>query len=287
MRKVAILGCENSHADFFLEYFLEKKVVEDVEVVGIYSDEPEAVKKLQDRFGVKGMERYDELVGKLDGVIITARHGDNHYKYAKPYLEDRIPMFIDKPVTVSEEDAESFRQELEQRKIPVSGGSMCMYDGLVQELKKTVQNHTYGAVYGGYLKSPVSLNNNYGGFYFYSQHLVQVLCEIFGYYPKSVQVFPRENTYTCVFHYADYDVTGLYVDGNYTYYAGISCEKEYVGGAYALEGCPEREVEAFYHILTGGAQEMSYQDFFAPVYVLNALYRSVQSGREEMCKEHS
>ena len=89
------------------------------------------------------MELYDYYVLKLDGLIITARHGDNHYKYAKPYLGDGIPMFIDKPITVSEKDAREFRRELEENRIPVSGGSMCMYDGLVQELKKAVEGSRF------------------------------------------------------------------------------------------------------------------------------------------------
>lgn len=280
MRKVAILGCENSHADFFLRYFAEK--VDDVDVIGIYSDDAEAAGKLHRQFGVNVMERCDDCVGKVDGLIITARHGDNHYKYAKPYLDDGVPMFIDKPVTVSEKDALEFRRKLEEKHIPISGGSMCMYADFVQKLKKAVENRSYGAVYGGNLRSPMSLDNRYGGFYFYSQHLVQVLCEIFGYHPKAVRVFPKKDVYTCVFCYETYDVTGVYVEGNYTYYAGISCEKEYVGGMYGLEQCPEREVEAFYRILAGGSQEISYRDFFAPVYILNALYRSLQSGKEEV-----
>ncbi len=282
MYKVAILGCENSHADSFLQYFLEKKAVKDVEILGIYSDEEEAVRKLQDRFGVSAMERYDELTGKLDGLIITARHGDNHYKYAKPYIEDRIPMFIDKPVTISPEDAKNFRRELEENRISISGGSMCKYNDWVQELRQAVEKGTYGRLCGGALRAPISLHSKYGGFYFYSQHLIQVLGTIFGYYPKSVQVFPREDVYTCVFRYPDYDVTGVYVDSSYTYYAGLHCEEKYVGGMYTLDHCADREVEAFYRILSGSAQEISYEDFFAPVYILNAMDRSVKSGVEEV-----
>jgi len=37
------------------------------------------------------MKNYDDAVGKVDSVIITARHGDNHYKYAKPYLASKKP----------------------------------------------------------------------------------------------------------------------------------------------------------------------------------------------------
>lgn len=282
MLKAAILGCENSHADSFLQYLLEKKAVKDVEILGIYSDEEEAVRKLQDRFGVRAMKNYDDLVGELDGLIITARHGDNHYKYARPYIGDRIPMFIDKPVTISEKDAKDFRRELEANQIPISGGSMCKYNDWVQELKQAVEKGSYGRIYGGTLRAPISLHSKYGGFYFYSQHLIQVMGTIFGYYPKSVQVFPREDVYTCVFRYADYDVTGVYVDSSYTYYASLNCEEKCLGSMYTLDNCAEREVEAFCRILTGGAQEMSYEDFFAPVYILNAMDRSVKSGLEEV-----
>lgn len=47
MYKVAILGCENSHANSFLKTVLEQKVCDDIEFVGVYSDDVEAAKKLQ------------------------------------------------------------------------------------------------------------------------------------------------------------------------------------------------------------------------------------------------
>lgn len=281
MYKVAILGCENSHANFFLDFILEQKKVTDVEVLGIYSDDREAAERLREQFGVPVASAYDEFVGKVDGLIITARHGDNHYKYAKPYIESGIPMFIDKPITISEQEALDFMEDFKRNQIRVSGGSMCKYDPWVQELKKAVKNETYGALLGGYLRSPVSIDNIYGGFFFYSQHLVQVLQEIFDGSPRSVQAFRKGGTCTCVFRYDSFDVTGVFVDGNYTYYAGISCEKEFVGNMYTLEHCQEEEFAAFYRILKGGPQEQSYEDFIAPVFVLNAVFRSMESGKEE------
>ena len=281
MYRVAILGCENSHANFFLDYILKNKKVDDVEVVGIYSNEAEAAQKLQDAYGVYVAEAYDEFVGKIDGLIITARHGDNHYKYAKPYIESGIPMFIDKPITVSEQDAVAFMEELKSHKIRISGGSMCKYAGKVQELKKLVQSQEKGKVLGGYLRAPISMENKYGGFFFYSQHLVQVMCEIFGCNPKSVQVFTKGDVYTCVFRYDAYDVIGEYVNANYLYAASVSLENGFLGGEYGTEQCSEQEFAAFYRILKGGEQEMSYADFAAPVFILNGIHRSMESGREE------
>ena len=92
MKRIAILGCENTHADAFLKCIKAK--FDDVSVVGVYSDDRAAAEKLNEKFGVPIMDNYADAVGKIDGLIITARHGDKHYLYSKPYIESGIPMFI-------------------------------------------------------------------------------------------------------------------------------------------------------------------------------------------------
>ena len=138
MYKIAILGCENSHADAFLKMIIEEKLYTDIEVVGVYSYDLEAANKLNEKFGVYVAESFDEFVGKVDGIVITARNGENHYKYAKPYIESGIPMFIDKPITNTIEDAESFKAELIKNNVKVSGGSSLKHPDKVAEFKKAV-----------------------------------------------------------------------------------------------------------------------------------------------------
>ena len=133
MFKIAILGCENSHADGFLKAIRDENL-EDIQVMGVYSSFPGEAEDLHETFGVPVMENYDDLVGQLDGLIITARHGANHYKYAKPYLNDGIPMYIDKPITVSEEEAREFFKEITTRGIPVCGGGDPSYAKLLTSI---------------------------------------------------------------------------------------------------------------------------------------------------------
>lgn len=281
MYKLAILGCENSHANNFLDAVLNKKLVEDVEFVGVYSDDRAAADKLQALFGVPVADSYDAFVGKVDGILITARHGDNHYKYAKPYLDCGIPMFIDKPITCSEEEAQEFRDALKKRNVPVTGGSICVLDKHVQRLKKAVQAGEYGKALGGYLRAPVNLSNPYGDFYFYCQHLVQVMMEIFGCYPESVRAVTKDNIVTCLVRYKECDVNIVFVDGNYLYYAGVSFEKDFVGDPYDMEGCSDIEFMNFHKMLTGESTGEDYDELFAPVYVFNAIKRAMESGAEE------
>ena len=56
MKRIAILGCENSHADAFIKCVKTMEEFSDVEVVGVYSDEREAAEKLKEKFGVSVMD---------------------------------------------------------------------------------------------------------------------------------------------------------------------------------------------------------------------------------------
>ena len=280
MFKVAILGCENSHANQFLKAVINENLVPDIEFVGVYSDDMEAANKLKETFGVPVAQSYDEFVGKVDGIIITARHGDNHYKYAKPYMDCGIPMFIDKPITCSEEDAKAFMEDLKARNIPVSGGSVCVYSEYVQELKKAIAEQTYGETYGGYLRAPINMDNPWGGFFFYTQHLAQVMMEIFGNYPDSVRAWKKGDIVHCDVFYPEFDVDLIYAPGG-KYSAGISCKTNELSGTYDVNGYFPNEFMDFYRLLKGEPMKQSYEDFFAPVFVLNAINRSLLSGNVE------
>jgi len=218
---------------------------------------------------------------KVDGIIITARHGDNHYKYAKPYLDDRIPMFIDKPITITEEEAREFFVEITKRGIPVCGGSSVKHADYIQQLKAMVASGERGKVVGGFLRMPLDINSEHGGFFFYAQHLVQSVCEIFGYYPKAVRACRSGDQVTCIFRYEDFDVTGLFVNQDYRYYASIHFPKTMEGSMITLGNTTAKEFHDFYDLLQGKPQPQSCQELFMPVFIMNAIDRALKSWQEE------
>ncbi len=280
MYKVAILGCENSHADGFLQYIKDNPDL-DVEVAGIYSDEAEPCERLSKQFGVPVAKSYDEYVGKVDGIIVTARHGDNHYKYAKPYIESGIPMFIDKPATISEQEAVEFMNELIKHNVKITGGSCCKYFDRVILQKNMVQSGTYGKVKSAFFRAPMEYESEYGGFYFYSQHLVQMVCEIYGYYPQSVMATRNGDTVSVIINYDGMSVTGTFVDETYKYYCVANFEHITEAGECIFDGVFEKEFEEYFSVLKGAPQSCSYKQFFAPVYIMNAIQRSIYSGKLE------
>ena len=284
MKKIAILGCENSHADTFLNFIYNTDGYRDVEVVGVYSNEPEAVKKLNEKYGVKILENYADAVGLIDGLIITARHGDLHYEYAKPYIESGIPMFIDKPVTIKEDEAVEFMKELKARGTRFAGGSSLKHDVGVKTLKKEREELTDGKTLGGFVRAPLDMASVYGGFYFYAPHLVEVVSEIYGRYPLSVKAEKNGDIVSVKFNYGDYSVDGMFVEHNYVYYACRHAEKS-VKGMY-LESTDtnnwfKSEFDEFYALLNGADSPTSYEELISSVFVMNAIERALASGAEE------
>lgn len=284
MKKIVILGCENSHANAFLKCIAEKEEFSHIEVIGVYSDDREAAEKLSQEFHVPVLDRYDEAAGKVDGVVITARHGDNHYKYAKPYIDSGVPMFIDKPITVTEADATEFKAVLKDKGIKVTGGSSLRHAYIIQTLRAAHQQQIGGKTVGGIVRAPLSINNPYGGFYFYSQHLVEMVLEVFGRFPKSVQVTHRTtDTMTVQFHYEGFCVNGLYTIGNGEYFAARFAFEDSQGGYVRSQGAEwyYGEFKAFVDLMDGGEMDLSYDELFAAVYILNAIHRSMESGKVE------
>ena len=284
MKKIAILGCENSHANTFLNFIKNDEKYKDVEVVGVYSHDENASKKLNENFGVPVLSSYDEAVGKVDGIIVTARHGDNHYKYAKPYIKNGISMFIDKPVTINEDEAISFMRECREAGVKVTGGSSCVHNDWVKTLKAERENDVDGPTLGGFVRCPISLQSPNGGFFFYAEHLIGIMSSIFGYYPKSVKAFLNERKLTVVFRYEDFDVTGIFVDESYDcYYAMRISEHRVNGSEFAITAdspCFRAEFDEFYSLLSGEDQKKSYKEFIAPVFVMNAVSRSLADNCE-------
>ena len=46
------------------------------------------------------------------------------------------------------------------------------------------------------------------------------------------------------------------------------------------------ELDLFASLLAGGAQQVSYEDFIAPIFVIDAIIRSIESGEEEAVRSY-
>ena len=275
--KIAILGTENSHALAFARLIKEKAKYRDVEITGVYGYDAAANQKLLDE-GLVSYAAQDphEFLGKVDGIVVVARHGDHHHEYALPYVKAGIPAFIDKPFTVDLEKAQELLDAAKENGALICGGSSLKFADEFLPLKRYAEKNT---VVGGYVAAPINIVNDYAGFYFYSQHLIEILFTVFGKDIKTVYAScPDEskNRVSVIVGYDTFDVTIQFVDC-YHYAAGVVC-KEGVQTAVASDivYCYEKELDEYFHMVKEQKMEQDYAEYKKPVTLLHCIQESYQ-----------
>ncbi len=279
--KVAILGTENSHAYAFAKLIKEQKKYADVELVGVYGyDKAPSQKIVDEGFTDYIAEKPEDFLGKVDAVIITARHGDLHYEYAMPYIKAGIPMFVDKPFTVKIENAKEMIETAKQTGALLCGGSSLKFLEELKPLRRYADSHT---VNGGTISAPINMNNEYGGFYFYAQHLIEMLFATFGDQVKSVYADCKDTTknrINLIFEYENFDVVAQYYD-SYIYTASVYAKE---GAMHAtiedVVYCYDYELSELVEMVRTGKMPHDYETLIKPVFLHEAIERSYTEGKK-------
>lgn len=280
--KIAILGVENSHADAFGKLVKEDPKYSDIEIVGIYSDDEEAVKRILDAgYATYAAASPDEFVGKVDGVVITARHGNNHHKYAMPYVKAGIPCFIDKPFCADINLAKELAETAKANGALLCGGSCLKF---IDELKPLARIAKNKKVVSGHICCPVNMDNPYGGFWFYTQHLIEMLITVYGRNVKSVVSYcpdEKQNRLTVIFNMGEFDVCGFYTSA-YRYSATVNTADNQIYNTFCDDVAYTyvNEFDEFVEMVKSGVMHNSYEDLVYPVKVLDAIERSYKEKKE-------
>ena len=99
--------------------------IKDAKVNYIWTEDKEYSKRVAQTTYIENViDEPEEVIGKVDGVVITTDIGKRHLKLAKPFIERNIPVFIDKPLTDNETDLKKFIKYLREGKLIMSSSSL-------------------------------------------------------------------------------------------------------------------------------------------------------------------
>ena len=282
MFKVAIIGTENSHAMGFSQVLAPKsgeKVFPDIELIGVCGDEKSNAAIAEKTAVPFFTDDPNAFLGKVDAIMVTSRHGGVHLKYAKPYMEQGCKIWLDKPITASVEDAREVVRIVKEKNLLLCGGSsLAGCEGTLKN--KAFVSENAAKVTGGHVTAPVSLENDYGNFWFYSQHLVQMTTEVFGQKIVTVEARKKKDGVHAVFHYPEYDVTAYFGAGYaisvYLGNYGVKSTDVNLSGDYYMAELLERA-----DMLRNDHVRQTPEEVVYPVYVIDALIRSMENGAAE------
>ncbi len=284
MIRLGIIGSENSHANAFASYFTNAELYPDIKAVGVAGDYPESNEKLAKQFGLKVYDDFLDMLGEVDAVAVTSRDGSTHAKFARPFIEAGIPTFVDKPFCSNGEEAEKLLSLAKAKNVPVLGGSglkLVTDVRLLANAAKLYREQLSTAV----LSAPLNMNNEWGGFYFYSAHLVEMCLTIFGYDPIEVTAIRGKDSVSAIVKYQDFNVSLLFVQGGIYYYGQFFHANQKYAKDVDIGFFLEDESKAFAEMLRTGKMPFSYEQLAKPVHFLNAIYESYTTGKTVKIKD--
>ena len=202
--RVGIIGLDTSHCIAYTKAlnnpnagpeFAGYKVVAAFPTAGS-SDVPSSIDRLAGfteqvkAQGVEIVNSIEELLKKVDVVLLETVDGRKHLEQAIPVIKAGKRLFIDKPVAASLKDTIKIFNAAEKYKVPVFSSSSLRYMATVQE----VAQGKIGKVLGADTYSPAALEKSNPGFFWYGIHGVEILFTVMGLGCKSVVQVSTEGT---------------------------------------------------------------------------------------------
>lgn len=232
-KRIGIIGLDTSHSIAFARLLnANREQYSNFEIVTAYPYGTKTIPSSTDRipqyiedvqkFGVKIAKSIKDLLQQVDYVLLETNDGRLHLEQAKEVIKAGKPLFIDKPIAASYQDAAEIFALSEKYNVPFfSTSSMRYIDGM-----EDVVAGKYGKVLGADVYSPALFEPSHPDFFWYGIHAVEMLFTAMGAGCKSMSRT----------HSQDVDIlVGVWDDGRLGTVRGTRQGKRAYGGTIYCE----------------------------------------------------
>jgi len=186
-KKIGIIGLDTSHSEMFTKDINTGSLSSrGYRVVAAYphgsKDIPSALQMKPNiitamrMMGVEIVDSIDELLTKVDYVLLESNDGRVHFEQAKKVIEARKPLFIDKPMAQNAEMVQAIFDFAKRKHVPLFSSSSLRYDANVLKVK----NGAIGKVLGAEIYTYAELEPNHIDLAWYMIHGVEMLYTVMG-----------------------------------------------------------------------------------------------------------
>ncbi len=229
--KAGIIGLDTSHVVAFTQVLNNpqaKGILSRVRVAAAYPggspDIPDSknrlegfTKTLREKYGVEIVDSIDELLKKVDVVLLESVDGRPHLEQVKPVFRAKKPVFIDKPVAGSLADALEIYRLAKESGTPCFSSSSLRFSRGIHDARTDPK---FGGVLGCDAYGPCHLEPHHPDLFWYGIHGIEALFTIMGPGCESVTRVETDN--------AEF-VIGKWKDGRIGTYRGIRAGKSGYG----------------------------------------------------------
>lgn len=284
MKRVGIVGIENSHAEEIIRYLnVERPEHVPVRVVALVEGEDDRTNELVELGGIETVVADSAaLLGHVDALIVTSRDGALHRQHAVPFLEAGTPVWVDKPLAASVADAEAIIAAAHRGGAAVTSSSALRWvpdtDAIAAELDSIGELQTVTITGSGDADSP------YSGIFFYGIHVADVAQRLVPGRPQDVETMYFGGAVVARYRVRDVLVTLEVIrpddTGRVPFRAtavgshGIVSRDIGLGDDYVQPG-----VNAFAEMLATGTPPIPMDRLLAPISVLERIAQARGNAR--------
>ncbi|SHJ96397.1 Gfo/Idh/MocA family protein [Pseudozobellia thermophila] len=242
--RIGIIGLDTSHVTAFTKAINNgnRPDLEGFKVVAAYptkgsADMSASIDRLEKfttevrAMGVEIVSAIDELIDKVDFVLLESVDGRRHIDEALPVLKAGKPMFIDKPISNNLVGAIKIFEASKKYKVPIFSASSTRFAPESIEIAKGKKE--IGKVLGAYTYGPAGKQVGHMDLAYYGIHAIEALFTLMGTGCKEVARWDTPVSTT---------VTGIWDDGRTGVFASTPVGgKSYFGGVvHGSEGVAEK-----------------------------------------------
>ncbi len=189
--RAGIIGLDTSHVVAFTKSLNDPKAVgelAEMTVVAAYPGGSPDLPASRDRvkgytdtlrgMGVEIVDSIDELLKRVDAVLLESVDGRTHLAQARPVIAVGKPMFIDKPMAASLADAMQIFRLAKEKNTPCFSSSSLRFSSGFQAVRNGTAG--FGKVRGCTAWSPMHLEPHHPDLFWYGVHGVEILFTIMG-----------------------------------------------------------------------------------------------------------
>lgn len=233
--RVGIIGLDTSHSPSYARLINEtdSSSLAGIQVVAAYPKGnpnlepgeriPRFTKEMRE-MGIEIVDSIDELLTRVDAVMLETRDGRMHLDQALPVLEAGKPLYVDAPLAGNLGEAVAIFEAGRQMNTPVFTAEPLRYSPATQDIAAG----SIGDVLGADSYSPAATHPTHPDLFWYGGHGVAMLYTVMGTGCEHVRRVHRENTDV---------VVGTWADGRIGTYRGTRTgERGYGGSAFGTDG---------------------------------------------------
>ncbi len=187
--RVGIIGLDTSHAPAFTKELNATEATDEGPAIRVIAAYPygsrtiesstsriPALTKEVEALGVEIVDSIDELLKRVDCVLLETNDGRLHLEQARQVFAAGKPVFIDKPVAASLADVLEIYEAANTAKVPMFSSSALRYGTQPQAIRAG----SLGRVLGCDAFSPCSMEPSHSDLYWYGIHGVETLFTCMG-----------------------------------------------------------------------------------------------------------